>query len=94
MLEVEVTNLWINRMIGDENLPEDSLRYRKETHWGSISLQGTLKEWPQWLLEGKPNPTGRQTFTTWRLWKKGDPLVESGLLGPVTLQATRKVVPK
>jgi hypothetical protein len=30
---------------------------------------------------------GRFTFTSWRLWKKGDKLVESGLLGPVTLQS-------
>ena len=83
-LEIEVTNLWINRMIGDENLPEDSDR----------NANGTLKAWPKWLLEGKSSPTGRQTFTSWRLYKKGDPLHESGLLGPVTLQATQHVVPR
>jgi len=83
-LEIEVTNLWINRMIGDENLPDDSDR----------NGDGTLKAWPKWLLEGKSNPTGRQSFTSWRLYKKGDPLHESGLLGPVTLHATRRVVPQ
>jgi hypothetical protein len=77
-LEVQVTNLWPNRMIGDEELPEDSLR----------KSDGTLKEWPAWLGAGMPSPTGRLTFTSWRLWKKGDPLVPSGLLGPVTLSAT------
>jgi hypothetical protein len=80
-LEIEVTNLWINRMIGDENLPEDSDR----------NADGTLKAWPKWLLEGKTSPTGRQSFTSWRLWKKGSPLSESGLLGPVTLQVTERV---
>jgi hypothetical protein len=83
-LEIEVTNLWINRMIGDENLPEDSDRNR----------DGTLKAWPKWLLEGETSPTGRQTFTTWRLYRKGAPLVESGLLGPVTLQSSQRVVPQ
>ncbi len=81
-LEVKVVNLWINRMIGDEQLPEDSVR----------NLNGTLKEWPQWLNEGKTSPTGRSTFTSWRLWKKGDALVPSGLLGPVKLMATERVV--
>jgi hypothetical protein len=76
-LEAQVVNLWINRLIGDEQLPDDSPRQAD----GS-----TLKEWPQWLLDGKPSPTGRHTFTSHRLWKRDDPLVESGLLGPVTLR--------
>jgi hypothetical protein len=81
-LEVKVVNLWINRLIGDEQLPEDSVR----------NPNGTLKEWPQWLNEGKTSPTGRYTFTSWRLWKKGDLLVPSGLLGPVRLMATERVI--
>ena len=48
------------------------------------------EELAEWLQEGKPSPTGRYTFSSWKLWKKGDPLQESGLLGPVTLrQAVR-----
>ena len=49
----------------------------------------TLKPWPQWLLDGKPSPTGRHTFTSHRLWKKDDPLQESGLIGPVRLRAVK-----
>ena len=84
VLETKVVNLWINRQIGDEQLPEDSDR----------NQNGTLKSWPQWLQEGKPSPTGRFTFTSWRLWKKDDPLAESGLLGPVTLQAAERLETK
>ena len=80
-LNIHVTNLWINRMIGDQQLPEDSDR----------GPGGNLLKWPQWLLENKPSPTGRFTFTTWRLWGKNDPLSLSGLIGPVTLQVAKAV---
>jgi hypothetical protein len=80
-LELLVANLWINRQIGDQQLPEDSDR----------NPNGTLKSWPQWLLEGKPSPAGRISFTSWHLWKKDDPLVPSGLLGPVTLHSAQEV---
>jgi hypothetical protein len=63
-------------MIGDEFLPEDSER----------NPDGTLKAWPQWLLDGKPSPAGRLTFTTWRLWRKAETLMPSGLIGPVQLR--------
>jgi hypothetical protein len=74
-LEMKVVNLWINRQIGDEFLPEDSDRN------GGV----TLKSWPNWLLEGKSSQTGRKSFATWRLWSKNDPLQPSGLLGPVRI---------
>ncbi len=75
-LTVKVVNLWPNRLIGDEQLAEDSPR----------NPDGTLKQWPQWLLENKPSPVGRFTFTTWSTWKKDDPLPPSGLIGPVRLR--------
>jgi hypothetical protein len=74
-LAIKVTNLWPNRLIGDEQLPADC-------EWDG----DRLKEWPQWLLDGKPSPSGRLTFTTWHHWKKDSPLLESGLLGPVRLE--------
>jgi hypothetical protein len=77
-LEVKVANLWVNRQIGDEFLPEDSDR----------NPDGTLKAWPKWLLDGKSSPTGRISFTSWRLWHKDDHLQPSGLLGPVEVMPT------
>jgi hypothetical protein len=68
-------------MIGDEQLAEDSQR----------KPNGTLQFWPQWLEEGKLSPSGRYRFTSWRLWKKSAPLLESGLLGPVTLRTVQRV---
>lgn len=70
ILEIEVANLWANRLIGDAHLPYDGIENGK---------------WPAWLSEGKPRTSGRYTFTTNNYYKKDMPLHSSGLLGPVTL---------
>ncbi|MCX8157681.1 MAG: glycosyl hydrolase [Verrucomicrobiae bacterium] len=75
-IAIEVANLWLNRLIGDEQLPPDADWHRN----------GSLKEWPAWLRQGRPSPTGRVAFATWRHWQKDSPLPPSGLLGPVTLR--------
>jgi len=81
-LEVKVTNLWPNRLIGDELLPENCT-WKKTAR--PIKDEYIIAEWPEWLAEGKPDPSGRQTFTTFHHWFKGDALLPSGLLGPVRI---------
>ena len=75
-LTVRVTNLWPNRMIGDERL------CAPDCEWAD---GGGLKEIPAFIREGRPSPTGRKTFATWHHWTKDDDLLPSGLLGPVRL---------
>ena len=74
-LEIEVVNTWVNRMIGDEQLPLDA-------EWKDWE---TLVDWPDWFMEGKESPTGRVTFTTGRHYQKDSLLMPSGLLGPVKI---------
>lgn len=80
-LEVDVTNLWTNRLIGDEQFPDDM-------GWNGAQL----KDWPEWFLKNQPRPEQRRkTFTTWRHNFKETPLLPSGLLGPVTLRPVKVI---
>jgi hypothetical protein len=89
-LEIEVTNLWPNRLIGDEQLPPDA-QWVSADFYGITGFGEKLLRWPDWLLKGQQSPTGRYTFATWKLWTAKDTLLPSGLLGPVTLRARRQV---
>ncbi len=87
-LTVKITNLWINRLIGDEQFPED-VKWARGT-------PSPLKGWPEWFapnassagatLANRPTKE-RLTFTTWKHWNKNSPLPSSGLMGPVVVRA-------
>ena len=73
-LEVKITNLWPNRLIGDEHLPLD---YKRKGN--------KIKALPDWLGNPTERTSKRTTFASWKHWKKDDELLTSGLLGPVKL---------
>jgi hypothetical protein len=75
-LEVRVTNLWPNRLIGDEQFSDD-------VAWDGARIGA----WPDWMVKGTPRPVKeRLTFTTWKHYQKESSLLPSGLLGPVTVR--------
>ncbi len=89
VLEVEVTNLWPNRLIGDEAEPDD-LVWGKERYFSFVTpkrkICRNLQVIPDWVKQNKQRPSkNRITFTTTDFFDKDDTLLPSGLLGPITL---------
>ncbi len=83
-LKIEVTNVWANRLIGDEQQPDD-MEWLPNAYFYNSGR--SLKTFPDWFLENKPRPTKRYCFITWNYFDKDSPLTSSGLLGPVTIES-------
>ena len=88
-IEIKVTNLWPNRLIGDARLPDDC-RWDNGSRSKGYPL---VKEFPDWLLRGEKSPTGRHAFSICRFWNGDEPLLESGLLGPVSIHFASRQAP-
>jgi hypothetical protein len=86
-LEITVANLWVNRLIGDQQF-EDDLEWTSDT--GSTEQGKGLVRIPEWVKSGDLSlrpVTERKTFYAWQ-WPDITPdreLLRSGLLGPVRL---------
>ncbi len=75
-IEIRITNLWVNRLIGDAS------------KWAGAGIkygERGLKSWPEWVSRDAPPPDAPVTFVTYPHWTADDQLLPSGLLGPVTL---------
>ena len=83
-LRIRVTNLWPNRLIGDERTKAP------DAEWTDPDAQSTyqrgLRSLPAFVSEGRPSPTGRKSFATWHHWRGEEKLRPSGILGPVLYQ--------
>ncbi len=83
-IEIRVTNLWVNRLVGDLRHPDDN-EWTSET--GSTAPGQGLAKIPDWVAQNTPRPSPqRHAFVAWRWLHLGKKeLLPSGLLGPVRL---------
>lgn len=83
LIEIAITNVWANRLIGDEQEPDDC-----EWLTGHVNTGKYLKRFPDWFVAGKSRPSSKRFgFTTWNYFNKDSRLAPSGLIGPVQVLA-------
>lgn len=89
-IAIGVTNLWVNRMIGDEEEPDD-VEWSEPFSFGGAAgrpdIGRFMKRVPDWLQQGKPRPSkNRQAVISFKFYEKDAQLLPSGLLGPVVIK--------
>ena len=98
VVEVEVVNIWPNRLIGDAIFRRDHPGCEKmgdPREWHAWAAHNVVppkgNEFPQWVLDNRPDSgTGVWTWSNFGwAWSPDDELLPSGLLGPVRIMEER-----
>ncbi len=77
-IKVEVTNQWTNRLIGDEQYPNET------------GFDRNAEVMPDWFLNNEPAPLKqRSTFTITNFYGRDKTLLPAGLLGPVVIRQSQ-----
>lgn len=83
-LEIEYTNVWANRLIGDERFPD--VCERRQATCAGRAIGSYPTRYPAFLATGAmPPDTRRRTFSMWNHFTESSRLVPSGLVGPIRL---------
>jgi hypothetical protein len=83
-LEIRVTDLWVNRLIGDvKKIAPLGIAYR--------ARNSVITKWPAWVTQDAPPADASVSFATWRQWAGDEPLLPSGLIGPVMLRTLENI---
>jgi hypothetical protein len=97
-IEVDVTTLLTNRLIGDAQMPSPYSYSPSAGNWIAhdpgpsaddperVLVAQMIDELPEWYRNGDPAPkSDRVTFSSGLFYAADEPLVDTGLLGPVRI---------
>jgi len=86
-IAITVADTWVNRMVGDEQLPAEA-EYDES---GPSDGRGALKAFPAWWNDpALPQARGRISFATWKVYDRNTPLTPAGLIGPIEIAFSAK----
>lgn len=89
-ISIRVTNLWINRLVGDEHEPDD-VEWGDKLYYdyvpGRPYIGRYMKVIPDWLNSPSKRPSkDRRTLVNFNFFTYETPILPSGLLGPVEIR--------